>query len=1278
MEVTLSRKWAKSRTRGRKLHLTGAKARVGRTRKTRADLEQQLKACRREIAHARERLVEAMKQQNATSEMLRIISNSPIQSMLNAVAENAARLCESNNAEIFRLENNLLRLVASYGEIPVAIHAREGLPANRDRVMGRAACDRRTIHVHDLAAEDSEYPAGNRDAKREGHRTTLATPLLREGTPIGVILIRRWEIRPFSDKQIALLETFADQAVIAIENVRLFEAEKQRTLALAQANRDLAERESNIRRLVEANIIGIFIWDVDGRIVEANESFLRLVQYNREDLVSGRVRWTDLTPEEWQDDTARRVAEVMSTGAAQPREKEYLRRDGSRVPVLIGGAAFGERLDRGIAFVLDVTERKRAEQALRRSEAYLAEAQRLGHSGVAAYNETTILYGSEEIYRIWGFDPAQGVPSREAVFQRVHPDDRDRHRAQVQHALREKRGYSIAYRIVLPDGTVKHLESIGQPVFSASGELVEVVATQIDVTERKRAEEALRDSEQALRRSEAYLADSQRLSHTGTWVLNPTTMQYIYWSDESYRIWGLDPLQGLPSRETVRQRIHPDDRDRVWEKVQEALRQKKDYSDEFRIVLPSGTAKHVTANSHHMFSTNGELVEVIGTSVDVTERKRAEEALREREAKIRRLVDANIIGIFIWDFDGRIVEANDAFLRLVGYDHADIVSGRMRWAELTPPEWRVTHEARLAELKVTGSLWPYEKEYFRKDGSRVPVLTGGATFEKDGNQGVAFVIDLTERKRAEEALRDSEEALRRNEAWLTQAQTLSHTGTWVLNPTTMQYIYWSDESYRIWGFDPLQGLPSREALWQRIYDRDRVWENVQEALRQKKDYSGEFKIVLPNGTVKYLAATSHHRFSTNGEIVEVIGTNVDVTERKRAEQALRESEAKFRDYAETASDWFWETGPDYQFTLLTENAFGSDSADRIGTACWEHALDVETEPEKWRLMQATLDSREPFRDFVYCSARRNGSPVYVKASGKPVFDANGEFRGYRGTGTDVTALMRAREEHERLRQLESDLAHMNRLSMMGELAASLAHEIAQPVAAARNNARAATHFLDRSLPDLGQVREALACVVDDADRAGEILDRIRAHIKKAPPRKERVDLNQAITDVIALAQGAIIKNGASVQTRFTEGLPNVQADGVQLQQVVLNLILNAVEAMSSVKKGARELSISTEPHHAGGVFVAVRDSGPGIAPEHLDRVFDAFYTTKSSGVGMGLSICRSIINAHGGRLWADVNASGGAVFQFTLPSAEKEIMNSRPAAHQTGEPNGGTLRDAPR
>src|SRR6202011_608127 len=199
--------------------------------------EQQLKAYRRETAQARERLAEAMKQQTAASEILRIISTSPIQSVLDAVAENAARLCNANNARIFRLEDNLLRLVASYGEILLTSHGHEPFPANRDTVTGRATCDRRTIHVHDLAAEDNEYPVGSRAVKSEGYHTSLATPLLREGTPTGVILVRRLEVRPFSESQIALLETFADQAVIAIENVRLFEAEKQRTIALAHANR---------------------------------------------------------------------------------------------------------------------------------------------------------------------------------------------------------------------------------------------------------------------------------------------------------------------------------------------------------------------------------------------------------------------------------------------------------------------------------------------------------------------------------------------------------------------------------------------------------------------------------------------------------------------------------------------------------------------------------------------------------------------------------------------------------------------------------------------------------------------------------------------------------------------------------------------------------------------------------------------------------------------------------------------------------------------------------
>ena len=254
------------------------------------------------------------------------------------------------------------------------------------------------------------------------------------------------------------------------------------------------------------------------------------------------------------------------------------------------------------------------------------------------------------------------------------------------------------------------------------------------------------------------------------------------------------------------------------------------------------------------------------------------------------------------------------------------------------------------------------------------------------------------------------------------------------------------------------------------------------------------------------------------------------------------------------------------------------------------------------------------------------------------------------THIDVTERKRAQAEHERLRQLELDLAHVNRLSIMGELAASLAHEILHPIATARNNARAGMRFLELSPPNLGEVRDALACIVRDADRAKDIVGRMRDHIKKAPPRREPFDLNEAIKEVIGMVRSAIEKNRVSVRTRLMEGLNSVRGDRVQLQQVVFNLILNSVEAMSSVEKGARELSISTNQGPASDILVAVQDSGPGIDPQHLDRVFAPFYTTKTSGIGMGLSICRSIIAAHGGRLWAEANRPRGAIFQFTLPA----------------------------
>ena len=411
------------------------------------------------------------------------------------------------------------------------------------------------------------------------------------------------------------------------------------------------------------------------------------------------------------------------------------------------------------------------------------------------------------------------------------------------------------------------------------------------------------------------------------------------------------------------------------------------------------------------------------------------------------------------------------------------------------------------------------------DGSKSYVSVSGLpVFDESGRfigyRGVGRHI--TERKRVEVALR-------RSEAYLAEAQRLSHTGTAVLNAAGA--VYMSEESYRIWGLDPRRGLPDRETLLRRVHpdDRDRVDAETRAALSQKKDYVIEFRIVRPDGTVRHLEATGRALLSADGDTVEVLGTYVDVTERKRAE-----------------------------------------------------------------------------------------------------------------------------EEHERLRQLEADLAHVNRLSIMGELAASLAHEILHPIATARNNARTGMRYLEMNPPNLGEVKEALGCVVRDADRAKAIVDRMREHIKKAPPRKELVDVNEAINEVIVMVQSAIAKNHVSVRTRPTEGLIPVEGDRVQLQQVVLNLIMNAAEAMSTVVEGARELSISTEQCKTGGIRVAVCDSGPGIDPQHLQRVFEPFYTTKASGVGMGLSICRSIIEGHGGRLWAEANEPRGTIFQFTLPAAQDE------------------------
>jgi PAS domain S-box-containing protein len=499
--------------------------------------------------------------------------------------------------------------------------------------------------------------------------------------------------------------------------------------------------------------------------------------------------------------------------------------------------------------------------------------------------------------------------------------------------------------------------------------------------------------------------------------------------------------------------------------------------------------------------------------------------IEEREKKIRRLVDANIIGIIIWEVEGRILEANDEFLRMVGYDREDLAAGRLHRTTLTPPEWRDRDARTVAELRRIGTAQPFEKEYLRKDGSRVPVLIGGAMFEEGTSQGVGFVLDLTERKRAEEALRRSEERFR----------------------TLVQFSF------------------------------DVYWET-----------------------------DAQHRFI-------------------------------HQEFAES---------------LVEAPVLDSE----IGKTRWEVPY-LEPDAEAWRKHRETLDAHLPFRDFELARPTPDGSKRYVSVSGLPVFDETGRFVGYRGVGRHITERKRAEAA---LRSAHEELAHANRVITMGQLTASIAHEVSQPIAATVLNAQAALRWLGAQPPDLDEVQRILGQIRDDGKRAGDVIGWIRALIKKAPPRREALEINEVILQVIALTHGEVMQNGVSVRTQLAAGLPLIHADRVQLHQVILNLIINAVEAMSGASEGARELLISASEDASNGVLVSVRDSGPGLDPVSLARLFDAFYTTKSSGLGMGLAICHSLIEAHGGRIWAGANEPRGAAFHFTLPLEQDETA---PAEH---------------
>ncbi len=400
----------------------------------------------------------------------------------------------------------------------------------------------------------------------------------------------------------------------------------------------------------------------------------------------------------------------------------------------------------------------------------------------------------------------------------------------------------------------------------------------------------------------------------------------------------------------------------------------------------------------------------------------------------------------------------------------------------------------------------------------------------------------------------------------------------------------------------------------------------------------------PGGGKRYVSVSGLPVFDQTGRFLGYRGVGRHITERKRVEEALRESEARFRTFVDHATDTFMLHNEDGEVLDVNRNAcesLGYGRDEMIGMTPF--FFDLELNAATWERNRehlkaggvATLESRY----------RRKDGTVFPVEVRMREFCQGGQ-RKIISLSRDITERKRAAEA---LREMQAELTHANRAAAMGQITASVAHEVSQPITAMLCNAEAALSWLDCQPSNVAEVRRALATIVTDANRAGEVINWIRALIKKTPARKESIDVNNAILDVVTLARSELLKHGVSLQTDLATGLPFIEGYRVQLQQVVLNLILNAVEAMSCGDEPPRELRISTMRNASGGILVAVRDSGPGLDPAIVNRLFEPFYTTKPQGIGMGLPICSSIIEAHGGRFWAGVNEPRGAVFQFTLP-----------------------------
>ena len=920
-----------------------------------------------------------------------------------------------------------------------------------------------------------------------------------------------------------------------------------------------------------------------------------------------------------------------------------------------------------------IPARHRAEQ---RSEVYWTEAQRLSHTGSFGWKLSTgERIWSEETFRIFQYDRAI-TPTLELVLQRVHPEDAALVQQTLESAAHDGKDFDHEYRLLMPDGSIKYVHAVARALIDESGS-IEFAGAVTDVTERKRAEGALRLSEN-------YLAEAQRLSHTGSWAGAPGPGELRYWSEECYRLLGFDPRNELPRIETFFQRIHPDDQSRTMKQFENASREKTGFEFDYRIVHPGGEVREIHTVGHPAFSPSGDLVEFVGTVIDVTERKRAE-ALREGESRILemiardapleeileklvRVVEAQFAGllcsVLLLDEDGQHVRHGaapslpEAYSKAIDGLPIGPKAGSCGTAMyrrepvivtdiLHDPLWEPYREiANIHGLracwstpilshsgKALGSFAMYYRE------PRSPSATETRALEMSTHlAGIAIERKLTH------------ELLQRSETYLAEAQRLSHTGSWAFN--ARDAVYWSDETYKIFEYDRAV-KPTLELVFRRVHPEDAtlVQQTIELAVRDGKDFDHEYRLLMPNGSVKHVHVVAHALSDKSGR-VEFVGAVMDVTAAKQVEAALRRSEnylAEAQRLTHTGSG-AWRV-PGWDALYLSEEWFRIYGFDpKRGLSAWNDRLQ-RMHPEDRDNVQETKDRAINAKSDYEVDHRillPDGTVKYTHTVGHPVLNAYGDVEQFVCTMMDVTERKQAEEAREALRQAQADLARVSRVTTMGELTASLAHEVNQPIAATGTDANTCLRWLACDTPNIEEARAAAMRIVKDVKRTAEIMTRIRQLFKKGSSQREVVDVNEIIREMIVLLHGEITRYNILVGTDLTADIPQVTADRVQLQQVLMNLMINGIEAMKDADR-TRELAIKSRRADTDQVLVSVNDTGIGLPRKQMEKIFNAFFTTKPHGTGMGLRISRSIIESHGGKLWAADNSPRGASFNFTLP-----------------------------